>query len=185
MALIRMLVLLVIFGGIAVFVLQNLSPVLPLVFFGSQTLFLPVGLWLLFFLLAGGITGFILQFITYSPRQSPKDYRKNDVFSSPNPSLREKSYDKKTTASNERSHSFTEPEQAPISPPTKKQTKPQKEKVKLKDSQENPFSSVSVPSSDKVDSLKADKIHDANYRVIKPPNNQQYQVEEDEDEEWI
>ena len=187
MALIRMLTLLAMFAGIAIFILENLSPVLPLVFFGSQTLLLPVGLWLFFFLLAGGITGFILQLITYNPRQSSKDYPQANRFTPPSPSLRERGYGRENTDTRERSYSSTKSEQVPISPPPKRQTKPQKEKAELKDSQKNPLSSVSVPPSDKVGPPRVDKVHDANYRVIEPPNNQQFKPgeDEDEDEEWI
>ncbi len=193
MALIRMLVLLVVFGGGTVFVLQNFSPALPLVVFGSQTLTLPVGLWLLLFLLAGALTGLFLQIINYSPRPSPKDYRERKVTVSPPPPPQSGNYKRERqreaeTTSNASSYPSVEPDQTITSPPINNQpeTKQDKEDVELKFPSNNSFDSVDVPPQDKTNSPKVDKIHDANYRVIEPPTSPNGEVgKDDDDEEWI
>ncbi len=71
----KTLVLLLVVGGLAVFFLQNWSPVLPLVFFGSQTLELPLALWMLFFTAAGVATSAIVQLLHYAGR-SPSTKKK-------------------------------------------------------------------------------------------------------------
>ncbi|MGB3692601.1 MAG: hypothetical protein WA865_05510 [Spirulinaceae cyanobacterium] len=189
MALIRMLVLLVVFGGGTIFLLQNFSPALPLVFFGSKTLTLPVGLWLLLFLLAGALTGIVLQLINYNPRRTPKDTRKTETFVPPPP--RNNNYRREPTPT-PTSTSYPPVEPPPITthPPTNSQPEPKKEqeeKVEPNSSPDSSFNSVYFPPQDKVNSPKVDKIHDANYRVIEPPNIKNGEVgrDEEDEEDWI
>lgn len=56
MAAIRFFLLLVLLGGLTVLLVQNWTPVLPLVFLGGQTQALPLSIWILFSVAAGAIT---------------------------------------------------------------------------------------------------------------------------------
>lgn len=67
-SLIRMLVLLVVIGGLVALVLQNWSPVLPLVLFGTTTIALPFAVWISVFIGAGVLTSLLLQLINYRPK---------------------------------------------------------------------------------------------------------------------
>ncbi|MBE9128644.1 MULTISPECIES: LapA family protein [unclassified Coleofasciculus] len=70
----RIVLLLLIGGGLALFVLSNLSPpVLPLVFLGMQSPALPLTAWIGIAIAAGAITSFCLQFLSYLQR-SPGNF---------------------------------------------------------------------------------------------------------------
>lgn len=61
MPVIRIVLLVSVVGGLTLFALSNLSPVLPLVFLGTQTLALPLAIWVGGAIAAGAITSFFLQ----------------------------------------------------------------------------------------------------------------------------
>lgn len=52
----RILLLVALSGGLAIFAAQNLSPVLPLVFLGAQSVALPLSVWILLAVAAGVLT---------------------------------------------------------------------------------------------------------------------------------
>jgi uncharacterized integral membrane protein len=60
MAAIRFFLLLVLLGGLTVLLVQNWTPVLPLVFLGGQTQALPLSIWILFGVAAGAITSIFI-----------------------------------------------------------------------------------------------------------------------------
>jgi uncharacterized integral membrane protein len=60
MPVIRLILLLVVLGGLTLLLLQNWSPVLPLVFLGVQTQALPLAVWILFSIAAGAITSLFI-----------------------------------------------------------------------------------------------------------------------------
>jgi len=70
MPVIRIVLLLLVVGGLALLVVSNLSPVLPLVFLGMQTPILPLAAWIGMAIAAGALTSFFLQFLTYLQRGS-------------------------------------------------------------------------------------------------------------------
>jgi hypothetical protein len=70
MPIIQILLLFVLVGGLSLLVLQNLSPVLPIVFLGMKTPALPVAAWILGALAAGFFTSLCLQLFSYLPRRS-------------------------------------------------------------------------------------------------------------------
>ncbi|AFZ13679.1 hypothetical protein Cri9333_2835 [Crinalium epipsammum PCC 9333] len=70
MPIIQILLLFVLVGGLSLLVLQNLSPVLPIVFLGMKTQALPVATWILGALTAGFFTSLCLQFFSYLQRRS-------------------------------------------------------------------------------------------------------------------
>ena len=60
MPVIRLFLLLVVLGGLTLLLLQNWSPVLPLVFLGLQTQALPLAVWILLSIAAGAITSLFI-----------------------------------------------------------------------------------------------------------------------------
>jgi len=65
MPVIRIVLLVVVGGGLALFAVSNLSPVLPLVFLGTKTLALPLAAWIGMAIAAGASTSFFLQLLSY------------------------------------------------------------------------------------------------------------------------
>ncbi|MBD2741140.1 LapA family protein [Coleofasciculus sp. FACHB-1120] len=66
---IRILLLMLVLGSLALLALQNLSPVLALVFLGAKTQALPVGVWILAAIALGALTGSFLQLLSYLQRR--------------------------------------------------------------------------------------------------------------------
>lgn len=62
---IQILILVLVGGGLTLFAVSNLSPVLPLVFLGMQTVALPIAAWVGIAIAAGALTSFFLQFLGY------------------------------------------------------------------------------------------------------------------------
>lgn len=60
MPVVRLLLLLVVLGGLTLLLLQNWSPVLPLVFLGGRTQALPLALWILFSVIAGALSALLI-----------------------------------------------------------------------------------------------------------------------------
>ena len=60
MAVIRLFLLLVVLGCLTLLLVQNWSPVLPLVFLGARTQPLPLAIWILFSIAAGAITSLLI-----------------------------------------------------------------------------------------------------------------------------
>lgn len=60
MPVIRLFLLLVVLGGLTLLLLQNWSPVLPLVFLGLQTQALPLAVWILLSIAAGASTSLFI-----------------------------------------------------------------------------------------------------------------------------
>lgn len=66
---IRILLLMLVLGSVALLALQNLSPVLALVFLGAKTQALPVGVWILAAIAMGALTGSFWQLLSYLQRR--------------------------------------------------------------------------------------------------------------------
>jgi len=60
MDVIRLIILILLLGGLTLFLVQNFSPALPLVFFGMRTQPLPLALWILCSILAGASTSILI-----------------------------------------------------------------------------------------------------------------------------
>ncbi|MEA5553922.1 LapA family protein [Anabaena cylindrica UHCC 0172] len=60
MAVIRLILLVVVLGGLTLLLVQNLSPTLPLVFLGMRTQPLPLALWILLSIAAGAFTSLLI-----------------------------------------------------------------------------------------------------------------------------
>lgn len=70
MPVIRIVLLFLVLGGLALFALSNLSPVLAVVFLGMQSPVLPLSAWIGIAIAAGAFTSFCLQFLSYLQRTS-------------------------------------------------------------------------------------------------------------------
>ena len=68
MPVMRIVLLVLVVGGLTLFALSNLSPVLPLVFLGSTTVALPLATWIGIAIAAGAGTSFFLQLLSYLSR---------------------------------------------------------------------------------------------------------------------
>ncbi|MBK1988433.1 LapA family protein [Sphaerospermopsis aphanizomenoides BCCUSP55] len=60
MSIIRLILLLVVLAGLTLLLVQNFSPALALVFLGMRTQPLPLSLWILFSIVAGGFTSVLI-----------------------------------------------------------------------------------------------------------------------------
>ncbi|WP_439566076.1 hypothetical protein [Gloeocapsopsis crepidinum] len=60
MHVLRLLLLLVVLGGLTLLLLQNWSPVLPLVFLGGRSLALPLAVWILLSIAAGAFSALLI-----------------------------------------------------------------------------------------------------------------------------
>ncbi|PSO59224.1 MAG: hypothetical protein BRC41_00740 [Cyanobacteria bacterium QH_9_48_43] len=65
----KIALLLLVLGGLLLFLLQNWSPVLPLVILGSQTIGLPLAAWILLAVGAGFLTSLVLQLLNFLSRR--------------------------------------------------------------------------------------------------------------------
>lgn len=66
---VKVALIVLILGGLALFVLQNLSPALALVILGSRTAALPLAVWILLAIFAGFLTSIALQILNYLQRR--------------------------------------------------------------------------------------------------------------------
>jgi hypothetical protein len=60
MAIIRLILLVAALGGLTLLLVQNFSPALPLVFLGVRSQPLPLAMWILFSVVAGGMTSLLI-----------------------------------------------------------------------------------------------------------------------------
>lgn len=56
MAIIRLIILVTVLGGLTLLLAQNFSPALPLIFLGVRTQPFPLAIWILFSVIAGAVT---------------------------------------------------------------------------------------------------------------------------------
>jgi hypothetical protein len=86
MAVIRLILLVAVLGGLTLLLVQNWSPALPLIFLGIRTQALPLAIWILFSTAAGGFTSLfvtsLFKLSNYLGSQSTKT-SSNSRFTSP------------------------------------------------------------------------------------------------------
>lgn len=212
MPLIRIVLLLMFVGGLALFAFSNLSPVISLVFLGMPTPALPLATWIGIAIASGFLTSFVLQFLSLlvnsstprleEPLEAPRktrSFRRDDPETMSSSSS--KSYTppppetSKTTAASDWEEANTknwdfEPRAGNTSEARPEQTVQNKSSDSNETTQQpqtNTPSGVYSYSyreqSKKQDGVgKADTIYDANYRVIRPPN--QPAKSNDDDDDW-
>ncbi|MGB5972431.1 MAG: hypothetical protein WBG38_03890, partial [Nodosilinea sp.] len=70
MATVRLIIVVLVLGLVVLLGVQNLAPELPLIFFGSGTQALPLGVWLVGAVLLGALTTLVLTALLGSQRGS-------------------------------------------------------------------------------------------------------------------
>lgn len=79
----RIPLLIFVLAVLAIFLVQNGSPALPLILFGTQTIALPAALWLLVAILAGVATSLVLQLLSSWRGRFAR--AKKEIYNSPKP----------------------------------------------------------------------------------------------------
>lgn len=182
MALIRMVLLLVIVEGVAILVIQNFAPSLPLVIFGSTTISLPVSAWMLIFALGGLLTGSLVQLLRYSSGSQEKIWEEE-------PRKPQRNYVKRERE--EPLDELDEEEEWNIEePPLRKDytsgdsSSPVKEeKPKSPPSQSSETSNKSS-STDNSREVNKNGVYDANFRILKPPYGKGNEESDKDGESW-
>jgi uncharacterized integral membrane protein len=204
MAIIRLILLVVTLGGLTLLLVQNFSPALPLVFLGMRTQPLPLSLWILFSIVAGGFTSFLittlLKFGNYFAQQSSTTTVKSTANAprtktnarGENRQTSQTSYkqtsttdyntnkefdDWDTNRNQENDWDFDESPQTPSSKSSSPQQPPKNS---------SPYDSVYSYSSQEPKNTgvgKTKPIYDADYRVIIPPY-QPPTTDQTNDDDW-
>ncbi|MEA5618397.1 LapA family protein [Cronbergia sp. UHCC 0137] len=194
MALTRLILLVAVLGGITLLLVQNLSPVLPLVFLGMRTQALPYALWILLSIAAGAFTSILIntlfKFVNYSTGQTQV---KSSKFTDSSPRVettpreRGKSPPVSKTeynTSNEFDDWETSPGEnddwnVPSNPSVDKNQSTPKG-----DSQSDSVYSYGYQEPKNTAVGKTESIYDADYRVIVPPHQPKTSNQDNDDDDW-
>lgn len=118
MPLVRIVLLLLVVGGLALFALNNLSPVLSVQFLGMTSRTLPLAAWIGCAIAAGAFTSFLLQFLGYiSSGSSRSGFVESDQFEEEQAQTRQGSWQNRENQTSFRENSATPPPPSPPPPP--------------------------------------------------------------------
>lgn len=212
MPVLRLLLLLVVLGGLTLLLLQNWSPVLPLVFLGGRSQALPLAVWILLSVAAGAVSALLIaglfktsNYFAQSqvkrrsvvdrapPRQNQRTVRQEYTAASATYSSSSAS----TSTTSDTADDWSSDNSTDEDWNFEENTTPQgfRPETTIKDSKTyevNPDSSrsnqsssvYSYSSSDPQPRVgKTESIYDADYRVITPPYGSSTNTTE-EDEDW-
>lgn len=213
MPVIRLILLLVVLGGLTLLLAQNWSPVLPLVFLGVTTQALPLAIWISIGVAAGAFTSLVISGLfklsNYFARSSLSKRRKAQA--PPPRSSTQRSQEPSTAASAKQPDTESTPSDASddwVSDSTTndddwdfeedaEHTRNFSSQNTVRDSTTKEVSSEpkSGYQSGSVYSYsyrepsnsgvgKTEAVYDANYRVIKPPYRQADPAQDDETDDW-
>lgn len=201
MPVIRIVLLFIVVGGLALLAFSNLSPVLPLVFLGMPTAPLPLATWIGIAIASGVATSFFLQFLQFiqgtsnsfaEPDAAPQPtsfrreqepvYSRQTVTAPPPPVTPKTNTASDWEENNAQNWEFEQQSttKTPVAPDQMGATEQPK-------SSPSGVYSYSYREQDKKQAGvgKADAIYDANYRVINPPNTPSNPIKpDDDDEDW-
>ncbi|MBD2385611.1 LapA family protein [Cylindrospermum sp. FACHB-282] len=203
MAVIRLILLVVILGGLTLLLAQNWSPVLPLVFLGMGSQPLPLALWILFSTAAGAFTSILITTLfklsdlfvgqpqknpspsaPASPRSSANRTKEPTPYSASPPSPSGKTeytsgqkFDDWETSNQDDDWDFEE--QAEQAPTGKTYEREQTPKSSSKSGSVYSYS-YQEPKNTAVG--KTESVYDADYRVIIPPYQPPTTNQADEDD---
>ncbi|PPS44749.1 LapA family protein [Chroococcidiopsis sp. TS-821] len=213
MPVLRLLLLLVVLGGLSLLLLQNWSPVLPLVFLGGRSLALPLAVWILLSIAAGALSALLIAGLFKMSNyfaQSQVKRRSIGDRTPPRPNQRTVKQEYTTAASATYSSAAASTTSDPIDDWSSDNTKDEdwdfeenptppgnfRPESTINDSKTyefspdssktNPSSSVYSYSSSEPRNTsvgKTESIYDADYRVITPPYGSRNTTDED-DEDW-
>lgn len=208
MPVLRLLLLLVVLGGLTLLLLQNWSPVLPLVFLGGRSLALPLAVWILLSIAAGAVSALLIAGLfktsNYFAQSQVKRRRVGDR-TAPRQNQRtvKQEYTTASTAYSSASTSTTEDitddwssnnsgdddwdfaEKTTPQTQTKTTSEPTYEFNPNPPTSEPSDSVYSYSANEPKNSSvgKTESIYDADYRVITPPYGSRTNPTE-EDEDW-
>jgi hypothetical protein len=195
MAVIRLILLVAVLGGLTLLLVQNWSPVLSLVFLGVQTQPLPLAIWILFSTTTGAFTSILIatlfnlsNYFVAEPRESPKrrsttspraktTQREESASrpSSPPPPASKKEEptsdefdDWETNGSRDDDWNFDEKSEATPQPARDSKTYERQSEPKSS-SQSGSVYSYSYREPKNTAAGKPESVYDADYRVIIPP----------------
>ncbi len=201
----RIILLLVILGGLVLLLVQNWSPVLPLVFLGVATPALPLAVWILISLAAGASTSlaiaFLLQLTNYvsqpkssnqrqaqAPPKTPPYNASSAPPKTPPPQERDRAVDDWQESANE-DWDFEENVDDQESPP--QDNVQDSRSYEARSEPKSSYQTGSVysysyrePSDSGVG--RTESVYDADYRVLTPPYREpeKAQEQEQEEEDW-
>jgi len=201
MAVIRLILLVAILGGLTLLLVQNWSPAISLVFLGMRTQPLPLAMWILFTTTAGALTSVLIttlfklsSYFEGQPRQTPlkssansrrvKTPRKEEStpFTSPPPASQNQAtaseeFDDWETSNTNDDWDFEEQPQP--TPPPRPKTQPvrnfepeERQPEPKSSSQSGSTYSYSYREPKNTAVGKTESVYDADYRVIIPPYKQ-------------
>ncbi|MCC5634771.1 LapA family protein [Nostoc sp. CHAB 5844] len=201
MAVIRLILLVAILGGLTLLLVQNWSPAISLVFLGMRTQPLPLAMWILFITTAGAFTSVLIttlfklsSYFEGQPRPTPKSGatsrrartpRKEEPTSAPftspssasqNKAAASEEFDDWETSNTNDDWDFEEqPQQTP--PPRPKTQpirdfEPEERHEPKNSSQSGSTYSYSYREPKNTAVGKTESVYDADYRVIIPPYKQ-------------
>lgn len=166
-------------GLLTIVVVQNWSPALPLIVFGTATIAFPLGLWLALALSAGLVTSFLLQGLSYRPVLRAADppvaprYRDRTEPEprSRRPRQRQSNNDWDTPLDPEWDREADDWDiESPPERPTTPRREPRQPTGEPREAQRRAPEQRDRPT---------DGIYDANYRVITPPPSPTPESEQD------
>lgn len=203
----RIILLLVILGGLTLLLVQNWSPVLPLVFLGVATPALPLAVWILFSLAAGASTSLaiasLLQLTTFLSQ--PKSSSQRQVPPPPRTQAPPKQAPYTTTSTvppktapppsdpvvddwqesgNEDWDFEEEDNQSPPQDRVQDSRSYEKSSEPKSSSQTGSVYSYSYREPSDSGVGRTESVYDADYRVLTPPYREPEKVQEQEEEDW-
>lgn len=213
MPVIRLILLLVILGGLTLLLAQNWSPVLPLVFLGVKTQALPLAIWISIGVATGAFTSLVISGLfklsNYFARSSLSKRRKAQA--PPPRSSTQRREEPSTTASAKQPDTESTPSDASddwVSNSTtndddwdfeedaehkrnfsSQNTVRDSTTYEISSEPKTGYQSGSVYSYSYREPSnsgvgKTEAVYDANYRVIKPPRSQVDKPQDDEADDW-
>ncbi len=200
----QIILLLAILGGLALLLVQNWSPVLPLVFLGLTTPALPLAVWILFSLAAGGFTTLAIAslFNLANYFAQPKPSKKRQVQPPPRSQPFSNTPPKRPTPQASSSSNSNDDDwlEDPLSDEDwQLEEKPQDSQNKNTDAYPQDSRSYEVNSEPKSSKRqgsvysysyrepessgvgKSESVYDADYRVLTPPYKSPNPVQNEED----
>ena len=211
MARMRIFLLAVVVAVLIIFTVQNWLPVLPLVFFGSQTTALPLAIWMVIFMAAGALTSVALQLINYVPSRiaSGEEFNRQDVELPPrNPPENPLEKEEKTYTTGRTKSDWEKPRNPDWEPqpeddwdieePPEEATRPrinfnlekpardyEVRRQPTTKEQSGSVYSYGYRQPEDTGVGKPEQVYDANYRLIRPPlRKEDTSPVEEKEEDW-
>ena len=195
----QIILLLAILGGLALLLVQNWSPVLPLVFLGLKTPALPLAVWILISLVAGASTSLAIAslFKLANYFAQPKPTKKRQFTPPPRPQPSSNTYSKQPTQESSNSaddwledsrddqdwqyEKNTQNLDNTDSYPQDSRSYEVNNEPKSSKRQGSVYSySYREPKTS--EARKTDSVYDADYRVLQPPYKSPDPVRDDDDD---